>query len=115
MGKKIFSIIILLLIAYGIWSFVNILGVKIRYDKLHEQTKNIVKFRAIEEDSKIKRRLKANAEESGLTLTDDDIKITHQDNEISISISYADSAVLPFGLKTLYYNQKIEVSKEDTQ
>ncbi|TES93551.1 MAG: hypothetical protein E3J87_02000 [Candidatus Cloacimonadota bacterium] len=115
MAKKIFYIILLVLIVYGVWSFVNVTGVKIRYGKLLDQTKNIVKYTSNDPDKKIKRRLKENAEESKLTLTDDDIEIIRFNSDITIRITYADSAVLPFGLKTLYYDQEIDISKGDVE
>ncbi|OQX51928.1 MAG: hypothetical protein B5M53_10015 [Candidatus Cloacimonas sp. 4484_209] len=115
MGKKIFGLIFLLLIIYGIWSFVNILGVKIRYGKIKEQAKNIVKYTPGDSDLKIRRKIEDNAEESGLKLTDENIDITRYDDGISLTITYPDSAILPFGLKTFYYNQRISISKGDVE
>jgi hypothetical protein len=114
MGRKIFYIIFLLAIAYGIWSFINFLGLKIRYRKLVDQSEAIVKYTPNDSDDKIKKKLLNNAKESGLKLTDYDIDIyRYSDDEISIGIDYEDSVVLPLGLKTYYYDQKIHVSKGD--
>ena len=111
MGKKIFWVVVLLLIAYGTWSFINVLRVKIRYGSIVDQAKAIVKYTPSEQDFKIVRKLLLKAEETGITLTEEDIELYRDGVDLSIYISYADSAVLPFGLKTIYYDQEIEVSK----
>jgi hypothetical protein len=114
MGRKIFYLIFILAIAYGIWTFINFLGLKIRYKKLVDQSEAIVEYTPDDADEKIKRKLISNAKESGLKLTDYDIEISrYYDNDISISIDYEDSVVLPLGLKTYYYDQKIHISKGD--
>jgi len=116
MGKKILFLIVLALIVYGIWSMVNMLGVKIRYSKIVDSTKSIVKYTSNDTDEKIRRKLKDRGEDAGLTLTDEDIEITRFDaNDITIHISYPDSAVLPLSLKTFNYDQEIEVSKGDVE
>ncbi len=116
MGKKLLFLIILALIVYGIWSTINMLGVKIRYGKILDSTKSIVKYTSNDTDQKILRKLKNNAEEAGVTLTEEDIEISRFDsNDITIYISYADSAILPFSLKKFYYDQEIEVSKGDVE
>jgi len=116
MGKKILFLIVLALIVYGIWSMVNMLGVKIRYSKIVDSTKSIVKYTSNDTDEKIRRKLKDRATDAGLTLTDEDIEITRFDaNDITIHISYPDSAVLPLSLKTFNYDQEIEVSKGDVE
>ncbi len=111
MGKKIFWVIVLLLIAYGTWSFINVLRVKIRYGSIADQAKAIVKYTPHEQNHKILKKLHAKAEETGLTLTEEDIELFHDGTDLRIYITYADSAVLPFGLKTIYYDQEIDVSK----
>ena len=111
MGKKILWIIVLLLIGYATWSFINVLRVKIRYGSIVDQAKAIVKYTPYERDQKIYRKLLAKAQETGLTLTEEDIELYRDGNELNIYITYADSAVFPFGLKTIYYDQEIDVSK----
>lgn len=114
MGRKIFYIILLLAIVYGIWSFINFLGLKIRYKKLVDQSEAIVQYTPEESDERIKRKLIKNGKESGLKLTDYNIEISrYYDDDISISIDYEDSVVLPLGLKTYYYDQKIHISRGD--
>ncbi|MBA7626098.1 MAG: hypothetical protein E3J41_07015 [Candidatus Cloacimonadota bacterium] len=113
MAKKIFLIILLLLIIYGIWSFIIILGVKIRYGKLHDHSKAIIKYTPTDTDRRIRRKLQVSAEDVRFTLTDDQIEITRSNGDLFIRIFYADSAVLPFGLKTIYYDQEINVSPAD--
>jgi phosphoribosyl-ATP pyrophosphohydrolase len=112
MGKKIFWIIVLLLIAYATWSFINVLRVKIRYGSIVDQAKAIVKYTPNEQDSKILRKLIEKAEETGLKITEEDIELYHDGSDLSIYITYADSAVFPFGLKTIYYDQEIDISKQ---
>ncbi|TET17211.1 MAG: hypothetical protein E3J78_07875 [Candidatus Cloacimonadota bacterium] len=115
MWKKIFFIVLALLIGYGIWSYVIIFGVRVRYSTLLDQAKAIVKYTSSDPDAKIRRKLKFRAEDSGFVLIDEDIEISRYENDIIISISYADSAILPFELKIIYYDQEIEVSKEDIE
>lgn len=111
MGKKIFWVVVLLLIAYGTWSFINVLRVKIRYGSIVDQAKAIVKYTPNEQDVKIIRKLILKAEETGLELTEENIELYRDGADLSIYISYADSAVLPFGLRTFYYDQEIDISK----
>jgi len=116
MGKKLFYIILLLLIIYGVWSFINVLGVKIRYGSLLDRTKAIIKYTSSDPDQRIRMKLKETASDSKFTITDEDIEITRYDSDdINIYIAYSDSAVLPFGLKTFYYEQEIDVSKGDIE
>lgn len=115
MGKKIFWIIVLLLIAYGTWSFINVLRVKIRYGSIVDQAKAIVKYTPNEMDTKIVRKLIEKAEETGLKLTEENIELYRDGQDLNIYITYADSAVLPFGLKTFYYDQEIDISKGNVE
>jgi hypothetical protein len=115
MAKKIFLIIFLLLIAYGIWSFINIMGARIRYGAIRDQVKAIVKFTTSDTDSKIRQKIRFKAEEQNIPLTDEDIEISRYDHSVTIYVSYSDSVVLPFGLKTIYYDQEIEISPEDVE
>lgn len=111
MGKKIFSLIVFLLIGYATWSFINVLRVKIRYGSIVDQAKAIVKYTPHETDKKIFKKLMAKAEETGMKLTEEDIELYRDGGDLNIYITYADSAVLPFGLKTIHYDQEIDVSK----
>lgn len=111
MGRKIFWTVALLLIAYGTWAFINVLRVKIRYGSIVDQAKAIVKYTPHEADKKIFKKLQAKAEETGLTLTEEDIELYRDGGDLNIYISYSDSAVLPFGLKIIHYDQEIDVSK----
>jgi hypothetical protein len=111
MGKKIFWVIVLLLIAYGTWSFIKILRVKIRHGSIVDQAKAIVKYTPNEQDFKVIRKLVYKAEETGITLTEENIELYRDGADLNIYITYTDSAVLPFGLKTIYYDQEIDVSK----
>ena len=106
MGKKIFFIILLLLIVYGIWSFVNIMGAKIRYGSIRDQVKAIVKYTPSDSDIKIRRKIKYKAEEVKLVITDEEMEISRHNSDISIYVSYTDSAVLPFGLKPYITSRK---------
>ena len=115
MVKKFFLLVFFLLIIYGILSFVKIMGPKIRYAALLDQTKSIVEFTSADKDDIIIRKLKEFARGNGTPLTDEDIQLSRFHDELTIYISYPDSAVLPFGLKTLYYDQEIEVSEEDIE
>jgi hypothetical protein len=111
MGKKIFWIIVLLLIVYATWSFINVLRVKIRYGSIVDQAKAIVKYTPNEQEHRIIKKLIEKAEETGLTLKEEDIELYWEGNDLGIYIAYSDSAILPFGLKTFYYDQEIDVSK----
>jgi hypothetical protein len=113
MGKKIFWVVVLLLIIYATWSFINVLRVKVRYGSMVDQCKAIVKYTPNEQDYKIIRKLLYKAEETKIVITEENIELYRDGGgELTIYISYADSAVFPFGLKTIYYDQEIEVSKE---
>lgn len=115
MAKKIFLIIFLLLIGYGVWSFINIMGAKIRYGAVRDQVKSIVKFTASDTDQKMRKKIKFKAEEQKLVITDEEIEISRYENTVTIYVSYTDSVILPFGLKTIYYDQEIEISPEDVE
>ena len=115
MVKKFFLLVLLLLIIYGIGSFVKIMGPKIRYAALLDQTKSIVEFTPTDTDEIIVRKLREFASGNGTPLTKEDIQLSRFNDELTIYISYSDSAVLPFGLKTFYYDQEIEISEEDIE
>ncbi len=115
MVKKFFLLVFLLLIIYGIFSFIKIMGPKIRYAALLDQTKSIVEFTSTDTDDIIIRKLREFARGNGTPLTNEDIQLSRFNDELTIYISYSDSAVLPLGLKTLYYDQEIEVSEEDIE
>lgn len=91
------------------------MGAKIRYGSIRSQVKSIVKFTPSDLDTKIRKKIKYKAEEAKLVITDEEIEISRYNSDITIYVSYTDSAVLPFGLKTLYYEQEIEISKEDIE
>jgi hypothetical protein len=115
MGKKIFWVVVLLLIAYGIWAFINVLRVKIRYGSIVDQAKAIVKYTPEDKDEIILRKLLNKAQETGLQLDREAIELSRDGTDLRIYISYADSAVFPFGLKTIYYDQEIDVSKANIE